>query len=470
MPLLVGLASTADMFGNLERCQAGVAELGRSLGFDLLAGDRTLADRADAEAVSRQFAAQGVDLVLLLCNTFTPNGDIVLPLAALPARLGLWALPEPTREGPLQLTSLVALNLFASMVQHYGSGPQPRCKWFLGQVSDPAFRRRFEVTIRALRAIKGLSGADIGYIGGHAPGFENLEFDRDALERNLGVRVHELPLDAVLREARACSQAEAADSGARIAARASEVTCSAGDIEATGRITLALQRVLERNQFAALAVSCWPGFYEELGVFPCVAYGTLNAEGSTVSCEGDVMSAVSLLALSLAGDVHPTLMDMVSVLPEERAICFWHCGLAAWNLADSRGVRLITRPVPQADGGVAEVGGFADVSFAPGLATVMRIGGDGAQLLVAGGEITDQMGPGYEGSGGWLTKLTMANQPITPTQFLDAVVRHGVEHHYGVIAQDVTDALLEFASWLGLRVIEPRKVYDHVGRGTQECC
>lgn len=470
MRLLVGLASTPDMVGNLERCQTGIAELGRTLGFDLLAGDGTLADRADAEAVSRQFAAQGVDLVLLLCNSFTPNGDVVLPLAALPARLGLWALPEPTREGPLQLTSLVALNLFASMVQHFGSGPQPRCKWFLGEVSDPAFRRRFEVTIRALRVIKGLSGAAIGYLGGHARGFDNLEFDRDALERNLGVQVHELPLDAVLSEARACSQAEAADSGARIAAQASEVACSTGDLEATGRITLALKRVLERNQFAALAVSCWPGFYEELGVFPCTAYGTLNAEGTTVSCEGDVMSAVSLLALSLAGDVRPTLMDMVSVLPDERAICFWHCGLATWNLADSSGVRLITRPVPQADGQVAEVGGFADVSFAPGPATVMRIGRDGAQLLVVGAEITDQMGPGYEGSGGWLTELKMAHQPITPTQFLDAVVRHGVEHHYGVIAQDVTDALLEFASWLGVQVIGPREVYDHVGRGTEACC
>lgn len=469
MRLLVGLASTPDRFGNLERCRTGLAEMGRTLGFDLLVGERTLADCSDAEAVSRQFAARGVDFVLLLCNTFTPNGDVVLPLAALPARLGLWALPEPTREGALQLTSLVALNLFASMVQHYGSGPEPRCKWFLGEVSNTAFRRRFEVTIRALRVIKGLNGAAIGHIGGHAPGFENLEVDPDALERNLGVRVHELPLDVVLSEAQACSQAEAVDRGERMAAQATGTACSPGDLEATGRIMLALERVLKSHEFTALAVSCWPGFQQALGVFPCVAYGTLNAEGTAVSCEGDVMSAVSLLALSLAGEFRPTLMDMVSVLPEERAICFWHCGLAMWNLADSNGVRLITRPVPQADGSVADVGGFADVSFAAGPATVARIGRNGSQLLVAGGEITDRLGPGYVGSGGWLTGLQMAHQPITPTQFLDTVVRYGIEHHYAIMPQDVTDALMEFASWLGLQVIEPREVYDHVGRGAQTC-
>jgi L-fucose isomerase-like protein len=462
MRLLVGLASTPNTLGNLERCHIGLAELGGSLGFDLLVGDCTLADVADAEAVSRQFAAQSVDLVLLLCNSFTPQGDIVLPLAALPARLGLWALPEPTREGPLQLTSLVALNLFASTLQQSGSRPQPHYKWFLGEVSEPAFRRRFEVTIRALRVIKGLNGACIGYIGGHAPGFDNLEIDPDALLCNLGIGVQELPLDAVLSEARACSQAEAVARGARISAQAREVACSPADLEATGRIALALERVLESHQFTALAVSCWPGFHQAMGVFPCVAYGTLNAEGTVVSCEGDVMSAVSLLTLSLAGDVHPTLMDMVSMLPDEHAICFWHCGLATWNLADSSGVRLITRPVPQADGNVADVGGFADVSFAPGPATVARIGRSGTQLLVARGEITDRLGPGYVGSGGWLTGLQMAHGPIRPTQFLDAVVRHGMEHHYAIMPQDVTDPLMEFASWLGLQVIEPRDVYDHI--------
>ena len=182
------------------------------------------------------------------------------------------------------------------------------------------------------------------------------------------------------------------------------------------------------------------------------------------------MSAVSLLALSLAGDVRPTLMDMVSVLPEERAMCFWHCGLATWNLADSNGVRLITRPILQADGDVAEVGGFADVSFAPGSATVARIGGSGAQLLVARGRITERLGMGYTGSGGWLTQLQMAPQPIRPTQFFDAVVRYGIEHHYALTPQDAADALMEFASSLAVQVIAAREVYDHIGGGTQVCC
>ncbi len=462
MQLLVALVSTADTHGNLQRCREGLTKLGRALGFDLLVGERTVSCQEDAEFVARQFRDAGIDLTLLLCNSFTPNGSVVLPLAALPGRLGLWALPEPSRQGPLQFTSLVGLNLFASMVQQYVNGPEPRCKWFLGEVAEPAFQRRFEVTIRALRVIKGLSEATIGHIGGHAPGFDSLEFDVDALKHNLGVHVEELPLDMVFQQARACSEREAQDEGDRIAAQASAVHCSAGDLAATGRITLALERIQKVHGFSALAVRCWPEFHHTLGVFPCVAYGTLNARGTVVSCEGDVMSAVSLLALSLAGDARPTLMDMVSVLPDENAICLWHCGLATWNLADANGVRLITRTAPQPDGSVAAVGGFADVSFASGPATVARIHRDGSQLLLAGAEITDRLGPGYEGSSGWLTNLRMGHQPIQPTQFLDAVVRYGIEHHYAIAPQDVTDALLEVASWLGIHAIEPRSVYDHI--------
>jgi L-fucose isomerase-like protein len=462
MRVLVGLASTPDGHGNLERCIEGLTQVGTALGFDLLVGERTLAERSDAEAVARQFADRGVDLVLLLCNSFTPNGDVVLPLAALPSRLGLWALPEPDRQGRLELTSLVDLNLFASMVHHFGCGPQPRCKWFYGQVGDPAFQRRLEVTVRALRVIKGLRGAAIGYIGGHAPGFENLVFDEQALQHNLGVQVEALPLDVVLDAARACGEAEAAALGERLSARASQVTCARGDLTATARIALALERVCDERGFSALAVSCWPGFYQALGVFPCVAYGTVNAGGRVVSCEGDVMGAVSLMALALASDVQPTMADMVTFLPGEDAVCFWHCGLATWNLADSGGVRLITRPVPQPEGGEAPVGGFADVTFASAPATIARLHRDGSQLLVVGAEATDRLGSGYEGSSGWFVGLQMAHQSITPFQLLDAVVREGIEHHYAIALQDVTDACTEFARWLGVHVVEPGSDCDHV--------
>jgi L-fucose isomerase-like protein len=437
--------------------------LSETLQFDLLVSSRTLSSYEDAEVVAREFRAHDLDLILLLCNSFTPEGSVVLPLADLPARLGLWALPEPTRRGPLQLTSLVSLNLFSSVLRSEGAVPEQRGKWFLGEVDDPDFRRRLEVTIRALRVVKGLKEATIGYVGGHAPGFSNLAFDEEALNRNLGVQVQALPLDPVIEAARDCGEDEAGERGSRIAARAAQVTWSTEDILATGRIALALERLSEAYAFSALAVACWPAFYEALGVFPCAVYGTLNAGGTIVACEGDVLGAVSLLALSLAGEARPVLMDMVSVEPAEEAVCFWHCGLATWDMADGRGVRLIRRPVPQPDGREAAVGGFAEVTFAADRTiTIGRISRNGSLLLTAVGQTTDRLGPGYEGSGGWLTNLRMAHRPISPSEFLDAVVRSGIEHHYALVLQDVADPLLEAAAWLGLGIVQPCEVYDHM--------
>jgi L-fucose isomerase-like protein len=430
--------------------------------FDLVFGERTVASRADAETVARQCADAGADLILLLCNSFIPEGEIVLPLAHGSDILGLWALPEPEHQGNLKYTSLVTLNLFSSMLRDYGGEREPRCKWFLGEADDPLFRRRIEVTIRALRVMKGLRGARIGYFGGHVPGFGNLAFDERKLARNLGIQITTLPLDIVLSTARDLNESAARAEGGRIATHAVEVHWASEDMEAAGRISLALRQVAQEHALSAMAVRCWPQFYEQLGSFPCVAYGTLCSEGTLVGCEGDVLGALSLLALDLASDAQPTLTDFVSVDEEHDAVCFWHCGLAAWNMADPKGVRLIARPVPDADGGSNQAGGFADVSFASGPATIARLDADATRLLLAGAEITDLLGPGFEGSGGWFTNLRMMHESVTPLQFLDAVVQHGIAHHYAIVPQDVTDALTECAAWLGIDLVEAGQAHDHV--------
>ena len=125
---------------------------------------------------------------------------------------------------------------------------------------------------------------------------------------------------------------------------------------------------------------------------------------------------------------------------------------------------------PEPYGDVADARWFAHVRFAPSPATVARIGRNGSQLLLAGGEATGRLGPRYDRSGGWLTRLQMAHQAIDPTQFLDAVLRDGIEHHYASTSQDVTDALTEFASCHGLQVSEPPEVYHHIEWGTEACC
>jgi len=102
------------------------------------------------------------------------------------------------------------------------------------------------------------------------------------------------------------------------------------------------------------------------------------------------------------------------------------------------------------------------VTFASGPVTVARISHNGSIMLLASGNITSQLGPSYEGSGGWVTHLQMRHRSVTPLQFVDAVAQHGVEHHYAILPEDVTDAMLELAAWLRLDVIDPGVVYDHL--------
>ena len=69
--------------------------------------------------------------------------------------------------------------------------------------------------------------------------------------------------------------------------------------------------------------------------------GHLNTTGLVAACEGDLTSAVSMLALRYLtkGDV-VTLMDLVSVDSEDESVLLWHCGPTSPALADKNGVTI----------------------------------------------------------------------------------------------------------------------------------
>ena len=113
----------------------------------------------------------------------------MLPLAEVAPRVGIWGTPDPHQEGDIQLHSLVSVNHYASILTRYLRDDAPIYKWFFGHVDDPEFIDRFEVTARSLRAMKKMSTARIGWIGGNSPGFYNMNFEETEIRSRFGTRV-----------------------------------------------------------------------------------------------------------------------------------------------------------------------------------------------------------------------------------------------------------------------------------------
>jgi L-fucose isomerase-like protein len=163
---------------------------------------------------------------------------------------------------------------------------------------------------------------------------------RACIEAKLGVQVTALELDAVLGRARQVGDGDRVEEKAQAFLQPG-VKLGQGLREhllALAKLQLGFEGLIAAHGFDALALSCWPRFQVDPGVAVCSLVGQLNTLGVITACEGDVPSAVGMLALHYLtdGDV-VTLMDLVSIDPTDDSALLWHCGPTSPLLAGRMG-------------------------------------------------------------------------------------------------------------------------------------
>ncbi|MFN6991892.1 MAG: hypothetical protein ACK4MM_04130, partial [Fervidobacterium sp.] len=159
-------------------------ELARELDFDFVYRKEFVVTRQDALNAREHMEDEKIDLLLIQSTSFS-SGYLIQELAQINAYIALWAVPENTNSGPLPLNSFCNMNLNMSELDRFLSYLNKDAKWFYGYPKEELFRRRFEITIRALRAIKNIKGSKYLLVGGRAPGFDNLFYDPRVLKSKL---------------------------------------------------------------------------------------------------------------------------------------------------------------------------------------------------------------------------------------------------------------------------------------------
>lgn len=450
--------------GVYEEAKGGMRSLAHSLDFELIAVDEGVKSQEEAERAARQLEAAAVDFLLIQASSFS-LGDVVLPLVDVNARLGLWFLPEPSFEGEIPLNSFTGFNLFASIIRLHLRERDLPFKWFFGTAAAAQFRRRLEITVRALSALKQLSQTKIGLIGGAAPTFLNLDYDAASIAQHLGVGIEVHPMQDVFGRVAGYTESQVSQVVQAMAARAAEVRVSEEWMRRTGRVYLALRDLASEGSYGALGVRCWPEFQSELGgLGPCAAISWLNETGLPASCEGDAPGAISMLAAYHVSRAPVTMTDLVALAEEEGLIHMWHCGPSAPSWADEAGQALTYHPTldraspPEAP----KSGVSSDLVFAPGPVTVVRFSQAADKLLLMSAEVVEGPSRGYAGSRGWLGDLRMNGAPLSIPDLIETVAYYGLEHHYPLARGDWSDVFQELAAWAGIDILERIAYRDYL--------
>jgi L-fucose isomerase-like protein len=199
-----------------------------------------------------------------------------------------------------------------------------------------------------------------------------------------------------------------------------------------------------------------------MGTVPCLAFARLNDADIVTACEGDVLSAASMLALKYIADDIPTLMDLSEIDASDDSVLFWHCGVGSRFYAKGGKISVEQHfnPGPYSpEKGWAIQAPVAAMEFAAGQASIMRFTNDcGAAFVMEGGFFEGK--PSHDGSRGWMKDLSFNGETITMPDLVNTILTNGFHHHYPMVRGSYSAEIMEFCYWLGLKLLR-RRPYTH---------
>lgn len=463
--LKVGLIGTSqlsfpgDKEGQFLRSVEEIKMFSEKLDFDLYVYNETVIEESDAEKAVKAAEENKVDFLMVQCTSF--SGGFLAPVFAKikNAYLGLWAIQEGAQEGAVPLNSFCSVNMYASIIGHYLKEYNIPFKWFYGNTGHELFDRRFEITIRALTAIKNIKNSKVALIGGVAPGFNDLYFDeRSILKTFDGLKINRLHEFSEIKDrALSYKTIEVASVMQEMVAESKGVHPKSQPLlETNARMYKAYKDFIKDYGYDGLAISCWPKFQSDFRFSVCSVVAKLNDDGIVAACEGDLPSAISMLLLKYLAKDETMLMDFSDFDETDETILMWHCGPASKRFCSDKGFTLGVNyhGLPHEKGKELNCCGVVrDMVFKPGHVTVARITDEGNKFFLAEGDFIDYEKKSFFGSRGWMGNLKFKMEKITVRDFVNTVLVQRFQHHYPIVNGDFSKEIMEIAAWLKMDLV-----------------
>lgn len=316
-------------------------------------------------------------------------------------------------------------------------------------ISGDEFAGDLDRFARVCRTVKGLKNARIGSIGARTGAFQTVRYSEKILQAS-GVTVVTVDLSEILGAAVAI-----ADDAPEVLAQMDKMA-SYGRIPAhikrenivkQAKLTLAVNRWIEKNECDASAIQCWTSVQDNYGCATCLSMSMMSEALMPSACEVDVAGAISMYALALASGAPPALLDWNNNYGKEANKCVGtHCG----NFPKSfLGVEpeISNLDVLGATIGPEKCFGAVKGKVAPGPMTYFRISTDDLK-----GKVKSYVGDGtftadpFNMDGG----IAVIELPRMRDLF-SHLCRQGFEHHVAMVrgnhASVVEEAVSKYLKW-----------------------
>ena len=325
-------------------------------------------------------------------------------------------------------------------------------------VVDPhseEFARDMSWFVDTCRVVDGLRGARIGSIGERTTPFKTVRYSEKLLEA-AGISVESKSLVETVSEINALS-----DNEPRVEAKLAKLTGYLPDtrnipgkaMKTTAKLGVVLENWVQEYHISAYAIQCWSAMQDALKIFPCSVMSMMSDDRFPSACEVDVMGAVAMYALQLAGGGASALFDWNNNYGEDPdKLVLFHCSNTALSFMKEAKAGLNAMAIK----GNPHDSCFCTLhgTLKPGAVGWARISTDDEKGRIVGcigdAEITEDP---------LLTFGTTGVMKMANTQkFLYFLAANGFEHHVALNYSPRSDVLYEaLGKYMGW------KIYHHNG-------
>jgi L-fucose isomerase-like protein len=399
---------------------------------DWLFIDELVIDIADAQKAAKTLQKKTVDGLVVISGTFA-LGHLILELQkAIQKPILLWGLNElPYDGGKIRLNSVCGVNLNSSNL--YKAGVKNYHAVFGDEIDHD--------WLDAIRIKRAFASAHVGIIGYRAQGFFNLDVDELNLFQEIGVLIDHYELSAIFNQ-------EITETMVKERKKQIKKIFDTGDITddqlvKVAKLTAQFDRFIRENNLTCVAIRCWPEFAANYGISPCAAMSVLQSEGKILTCEGDILGSLSMLAHQAIGGKTPFLADFSQINFEDNYALLWHCGVAPCNLWDQKSNRSLDSYFAGGKGVTADFVlqkgnlSLARIDYAPGEYRIFLQRGD---VLPMEKELK-----------GTYMKTVFKDKVET---VLQKIVSNGIAHHISVVYGDFIKPFRLFAKLQNWQIIE----------------
>ena len=396
------------------------------------------------DAVAEYLSDKNPDLVILQNITFANAAYASEVLRRFQCPIMLWTLREPVIDGGrLRSNSLTGAYSAANTITAFrGAGS---FEFVFGAPEEEEVKKELASVIAAAQVRAALKGLRLSAIGHTPQGFGfGRALDSELLSR-FGVTLEAIEARELINKAKAYTEEECAE----YLEEAKVKVCGLDampekNVKDFARLYKAYKTYVTENKIGAISSRCWPDFFVDFGTPVCMVLSLLNAMNVPASCEADVYGALSMFIGTQFTGQSTFFGDPVAMDENEGTITYWHCGMAACNLAKcDTGAQVGVHPNRKI-GPVMDFGCKASEE-----ATLFRIGRkpDGSfRFFIAEGEILDKPKQ-FNGTSIVVKTDTPSKDIVTDT------IKNGWGPHYVVVYKRIGSELEKLARMLNVEVV-----------------